>query len=113
MQRATVVFPQPLSPTRPRVSPFLMEKLTSSTALTWATVFLMSPRVTGKYIFRWLTSKSIVSDKKHTSLFGDIGIAGSIVQPADQFQLRPGFFPADISAFEAPRVEGTAGRHVA
>ena len=34
MQRAVVVFPQPLSPTRPRVSPSSMWKSTPSTART-------------------------------------------------------------------------------
>ena len=54
-----VVFPEPLSPTSPKVSPRLMEKLMSSTALTWATVRLkISPSVIGKCILRFLTSKS-------------------------------------------------------
>ncbi len=39
MQRPVVVLPQPDSPTSPKVSPFLMAKLTSSTALTWPTAF--------------------------------------------------------------------------
>ena len=34
MVKAVVLFPEPDSPTRPNVSPALMEKLTSSTALT-------------------------------------------------------------------------------
>src|SRR5207244_9560289 len=42
--RATVDLPEPDSPIRPRVSPCLMSKLTSSTALTFATVVWSNPR---------------------------------------------------------------------
>ena len=53
MHRATVVLPEPLSPTRPNVSPRLMKKLTSSTALISATRFWkIVPEVTGKYFLR-------------------------------------------------------------
>src|SRR3989304_3733215 len=52
MQRPMVVLPLPLSPTRPRVSPRWMSKLTPSTALILATVrSKMTPAVMGKYIF--------------------------------------------------------------
>ena len=37
MELAIMLFPQPDSPTRPIVVPRFIEKLTSSTALTWPT----------------------------------------------------------------------------
>ena len=43
MQRASVDLPQPVSPTRPRVSPRGMDSDTSSTAWTWPTVRLTVP----------------------------------------------------------------------
>src|SRR5208282_2854229 len=58
MQRAVVVFPQPLSPTSDRVSPRLRKKVTSSTAFTWPTVFWRSPLRMGKYFLSPLTSRS-------------------------------------------------------
>src|SRR5690554_2342349 len=54
MDLPTVVFPQPLSPTRPRVSPGLILKDTSSTAFS-GTV-LNNPILMGKYCFRFCTS---------------------------------------------------------
>ena len=59
MALPVVVLPQPLSPTSPRVSPWLMVKETLSTAFTSATLrWKMIPDVTGKYIFRFFTSSS-------------------------------------------------------
>ncbi len=58
MQREVVVLPQPLSPTRPSVSPSLMKKLTSSTARTLPIVFRKNPFWIGKYLRRFLTSRS-------------------------------------------------------
>src|SRR3990172_6829339 len=56
--RPVVDLPQPLSPTRPRVSPRLIWSVTPSTALFSAIVFWnMKPAVTGKYIFRPRTSR--------------------------------------------------------
>jgi hypothetical protein len=58
MQRASVDFPQPDSPTMPSVSPGLMLKETPSTAFTEAISFWkMIPRVIGKY-FRTLSTTS-------------------------------------------------------
>ena len=48
MQRAVVVLPQPLSPTRPSVSPSSMWKSTPSTARTWPTVRFRKPFRIGK-----------------------------------------------------------------
>lgn len=58
MQRPVVVLPEPLSPTSPMVSPGRTLKVTPSTALTWATTFLNSPFLMGKYCLRSLTSSN-------------------------------------------------------
>src|SRR5438128_9130151 len=60
MARPVVDLPQPLSPTRPRVSPRRMNKSTPSTALTWATVRPSKPPLMGKWTFKPLTSTSVV-----------------------------------------------------
>ena len=49
-----MVLPQPDSPTKPKVSPFLMEKETPSTAFKG--VVLNGPVLMGKYCFKSLTS---------------------------------------------------------
>jgi len=55
---AVVVLPHPDSPTRPKVSPRLMEKLIPSTALIQPVVFcLTSPLVMGKYFFKLVASR--------------------------------------------------------
>src|SRR6185369_2735261 len=56
--RPVVVFPQPDSPTSPKVSPFVIVKLTSSTAFTCETTRDSTPRRTGKYFFRLRISRS-------------------------------------------------------
>src|SRR5690348_4746503 len=59
MQRPVVVLPQPLSPTRPKVSPRCTVKSIPSTALTSPTLRLKTiPSVTGKYICNPRTSRS-------------------------------------------------------
>src|ERR1051326_7011170 len=55
IERPAVVFPQPDSPTRPRVSPRLISKLMSSTALTYAVTRDSTPRRIGKYFLRLRT----------------------------------------------------------
>ena len=63
MHRPTVVLPEPLSPTKPRVSCLRMEKVMSSTALISAIFFWKTiPEVTGKYIFRFWTSTIVSPD---------------------------------------------------
>jgi hypothetical protein len=54
-----VVLPQPDSPTRPKVSPLEMVKLTSETALT-DPIFrcITAPAVTGNSLTRWRTSRN-------------------------------------------------------
>src|SRR5215510_5516007 len=58
MQRPVVDFPQPDSPTRPRVSPAWMSKLTPSTAWTRATSREKSPPLMGKCLTSLLTRRS-------------------------------------------------------
>src|SRR5919201_4104101 len=59
MARPVVLLPQPDSPTRPSVSPFLTPKVMSSTARTQPTWRCrMIPWVIGKYIFRCSTCSS-------------------------------------------------------
>src|SRR6266545_4326539 len=53
-----VDLPQPLSPTRPKISPDGTAKLTPSTALIQPTTRLNTPRVMGKYFLSSLTSRS-------------------------------------------------------
>ncbi len=50
-----VVFPQPLSPTRPKVSPFKTEKLTSSTALNSFNILPVKLFFKGNQTFRFST----------------------------------------------------------
>src|SRR5947208_14139871 len=58
--RPVVDLPQPLSPTRPSVSPRRIKRSTPSTALTCATVRFRRPPLMGKWTFRPLTSTSVV-----------------------------------------------------
>ena len=58
MARPVVVFPHPLSPTNPSVSPSLITRSIPSTALTWPVTRLKTPVRTGKCFFRFLTSRS-------------------------------------------------------
>ena len=70
MARPAVVFPQPDSPTRPSVSPLLISKLMSSTALTYAATRERTPRRIGKYFLRFLTLNrgSVASGMDATNL---------------------------------------------
>src|SRR5690606_22566647 len=79
--RPTVVLPQPLSPTKPSVSPSRTKKETSSTALTSAILRRKMPPWTGKYLQRFFTSKS-ASGRIVWSLDSGIGFHLRIVQPA-------------------------------
>src|SRR5712691_2847655 len=58
MSFAVVVLPQPDSPTRPRVSPVLIVKLTPSTALTQPRLLPRREPPTGKYFLRPRTSSN-------------------------------------------------------
>lgn len=60
MVRERVDFPQPDSPTSPRISPFLMDSVTPSTALTESTCFWMSkPLLTGKCVLTSWSSRNM------------------------------------------------------
>src|SRR5580704_18548228 len=72
MQRATVVLPQPDSPTSENVSPRLIEKLTPSIALTEARGLPCSSRSsaggdTSKWRLRSLTSRMVSSATTYPS----------------------------------------------
>src|SRR5262245_14512619 len=56
--RPAVVLPHPDSPTSSKVSPRLISKLMSSTALTCAVTRERTPRLIGKYFFRLRTLRS-------------------------------------------------------
>src|SRR5262249_33642278 len=58
MQRPVVVFPQPLSPTRPSTSPGATVNETPSTAFTWPTTRGNRPFLIGKCFLRSRTSSS-------------------------------------------------------
>src|SRR5712692_5743161 len=58
MVRPSVDLPQPDSPTRPSVSPFLMSRSTPSTACTCAVVRCRTPDATGNQVFRPRTDTS-------------------------------------------------------
>src|SRR5579864_2352061 len=80
--RPSVDLPQPDSPTRPSVSPFLMSRSTPSTACTWATVRRTMLDDTGNHFF---------SPRTDTS--GSAGVhSGCSSRPATStiFELRPG-----------------------
>src|SRR5215216_1537079 len=68
IQRPVLVFPQPLSPTNPTVSPSLTWKLTSSTAFTLPRVRFKKPRRIGKYFFRFVTSSNGCVELDSTAL---------------------------------------------
>src|SRR5262245_49868339 len=107
MVRPTVVLPQPDSPTSPTVSAGPMLKLTSSTACTCPTVRRNSPRRTGKYFLRFVTSSTLAAAS---------GIAGSgelIGVPAGR-PMAPGLlFVRRILLAAHVTGKGTAGREAA
>ena len=59
--RPVVDLPQPLSPTRPRVSPFSTAKLTPSTAYTVPVWRLRTPDLIGKCFLRSRTSRRLTT----------------------------------------------------
>src|SRR5260370_37490212 len=58
MVRPSVDLPQPDSPTRPSVSPFLISRSTPSTARTWAVVRCNTPDEIGNQVFNPCTDTS-------------------------------------------------------
>src|SRR3990172_8687147 len=127
MQRPVVDLPQPLSPTRPTVSPRLTLKLMWWTAVLWAIFrWRRKPAVTGKYIFRWRTSRSVSPETAWPTVLGaplvsvaiarwppfrHVHPAGGVVVLRHQLQRRELFF-ATVDAEGAARVERAAGRQV-
>src|SRR3990170_5896757 len=126
MQRPVVDLPQPLSPTRPRVSPWRMPKLMPSTAFTSAILrWKMMPAVTGKYIFRsWISTRMSPSRKTVSppavcalGLIGvgpplpDVDPAGRIVLLVRQHEGRR-LLTAAVDVVGAAGVEGAAAGHV-
>src|SRR5262245_14517210 len=102
-----VDLPEPLSPTRPSVSPRRMVKETPSTAFTVATWrWKMIPLVTGKCTFKSSTRR-IGSPEAFCGSASDIGKARLGMTIADLNQLRP----RDSALIEngpAARAEGAA-----
>src|SRR5690606_11726370 len=108
--RPTAVLPQPLPPTRPRVSPSRTKKETSSTACTSATLRRSTPPITGKYFFRLRTSR------RTSSRIGSLHLR--VVQPTtDHVPLvgieHRGRLVADLHPVRAPLSETAALRHEA
>src|SRR5260221_5349763 len=106
--RATVDLPQPLSPTRPSVSPAPIDRLTPSTAKTWPMVRRSRPFFTGKCFLRPLTSRTGTLD---------IG-RRAFRMPAGGPMARPLFLvgwierPTALVGERATRREGAARRQV-
>ena len=73
--RRMVVFPQPDSPTSPRVSPARTSKSTPSTARTWPTTRCNAPARTGNVLARPRTSSS---GAPTGALFADAVFAGAL-----------------------------------
>src|SRR5579859_2265605 len=103
MVRPTVVLPQPDSPTRPRVSPGWMLKLTFSTACTQATTRCSKPPRTGKYLTRFFTSTrlwpfgvwvSALSMRRLSRAHHQRGLVlvfgAAVIQPAAHLVIVPG-----------------------
>src|SRR2546426_6806825 len=73
MVRPMVVFPDPLSPTRPRVSPRLILKETPSTACTCPTTRCnIKPLVKGKCILRSRTSTSVLLATSASAIYNSL-----------------------------------------
>ena len=68
---ASVVLPEPLSPTTPTVCPSRIESVTPSTAFTWPTVWRKTPALMGKWILRSsqaTTSSASLSTRQRLAL---------------------------------------------
>src|SRR5215475_782354 len=81
IDRPVVDLPHPDSPTRPRVSPAMMSKVTSSTACTRATSLEKRPPRMGKYFLRFLTDRS-------SAMAASIQEAGHLVAGPDFLERR-------------------------
>src|SRR2546422_1153290 len=106
---AMVVLPHPLSPTRPNTSPSAMEKVTPSTAWTFASPPPRSrctkPLYTEKCTFRSRTSRSgLVIETNLVQMAGDLPMVFSHEPNLREDRL------ADVHSFLAPEIERAAGR---
>src|SRR5262245_60765774 len=101
MDRPVVDLPHPDSPTRPRVSPAMMVKVTSSTACTRATSFENSPPRMGKYFLRFLTVKS-------SAMAASVQEAGHLVARPDFLEWRSVLEVQGLGV-RAPRREAATG----
>ena len=61
MASASVVLPEPLSPTTPRVSPARMATVAALTALMWPTVLRRRPRLIGNQTRRFSVSTTVAA----------------------------------------------------
>src|SRR3990172_5636059 len=104
------VFPQPLSPTKPSVSPRLISNETPSTAFTQPMVRWKTPRRIGKCFFRFATRTSALSLEATTHvLFRHVHPAGDRVARA-YFAQRRVFLPALLNGERTAWGEGTGAR---
>src|SRR5450756_2227341 len=123
MVRPRVDLPQPDSPTRPTVSPFLMSRSTPSTARTCATVLWRTPEETGNHVFNPRTERS--GDEVVQARFswawtasGTFQLHAGLGDPAcGQLRLtypveHRGVARAALDLELAPRVKSTAGRKI-
>ena len=111
-----VDFPDPLSPTSPRVSPLRMSKVTLSTALTSPMRWRNTPPVIGKYFFSFLTliktSPAGVEDVQRSrrgSPFSMFPPASRLMGVRD-FQEHGILLQATVVGIFAPWRKGAAGR---
>src|SRR6185312_13045401 len=113
IQRAVVVFPQPLSPTSDSVSPWFRKKLTSSTAFTRPTVFCRRPLRIGKYFFSPLTSSS--TDLREAALVILVRVRSLVEKATDSSTVAELLKPRDVlvaaagNRCHATRMERAAG----
>jgi len=113
-----VLLPQPDSPTRPSVSPFLIEKLTPSTAWTWPTALPRTPFRTGKSFFRskvyTIASGSIFNPSESANLvasYEQIVIDDEIVGTIERI-LAGIDFDADALAIDLIKEVGPGGTYI-
>src|SRR5712691_611448 len=110
MQRAVVVFPQPLSPTRPSVSPSSMWKSTPSTARTCPTVRFQKPLRMGKCFCSPATRSKTWGEREVNSSLIEEAAHGVLISHASQARGLPVARPRH--EFRTARMEGASRRPV-
>src|SRR5260370_9053721 len=103
MRRASVLFPEPDSPTRPTVWPRLMEKVTSSTATRHFVGRPKKSRISGNLLVRPLTSS------RDSALEGRGVVAAELMLNLSDFQRRV-FLIADRDPIRAAGGKTARGR---